>query len=54
MPTLVLHGTDDPRVPVELAEQLAAAEPELVTLERVPDALHVETWNFGPEDWKDT
>ena len=52
MPTLVLHGSADPRVPVALAEQLAAAEPALVQLETFPDALHVEAWNFDPQRWR--
>ena len=46
VPTLVVHGTDDPTVPVTVSQQLAAAEPELVTLETFPGALHVESWNF--------
>lgn len=52
VPTLVLHGSADPRVPVALAEQLAAAEPARVQLETFPDALHVEAWNFDPQRWR--
>lgn len=51
VPTLVLHGTADPRVPVALSEQLAAAEPELVRLVTIADALHVEAWNVDPNRW---
>ena len=53
VPTLVVHGTGDPRVPVTLSEQLAAAEPELVTLETFPDAQHVESWNFDRARYTD-
>ena len=45
-PTLVLHGTADPAVPVTLSRQLRDAEPDLVRLEEFPGALHVESWNF--------
>ena len=53
VPTLVVHGTGDPRVPVTVSQQLAAAEPELVTLETFPDALHVESWNFDRARYTD-
>lgn len=52
VPTLVLHGTADPRVPVTLSEELAVAEPDLVQLVTIPDALHVEAWNFDPQRWR--
>lgn len=52
-PTLVLHGTADPTVPVALSEELAAAEPDLVTLQTFPRALHVESWNFDPGRYDD-
>jgi uncharacterized protein len=45
-PTLVIHGTADPRVPVRQSVALKAAEPELVTLKAFPGALHTEAWNF--------
>ena len=51
VPTLVLHGTADPRVPVAVSEELAAAEPELVRLVTIADALHVEAWNVDPDRW---
>jgi hypothetical protein len=47
-PTLVLHGTDDQRVPVTVARTVKAAQPELVTLVEFPDALHTEAWNWDP------
>jgi len=51
VPTLVLHGTADPRVPVAVSEELAAAEPDLVRLVTIADALHVEAWNVDPDRW---
>ena len=30
-----------------VSQQLAVAEPELVTLETFPGALHVESWTFA-------
>lgn len=46
VPTLVLHGTADPSVPVDLARRLRAARPDRVQLEEFPGALHAESWNF--------
>ncbi|MFC8501154.1 alpha/beta hydrolase family protein [Pedococcus sp. NPDC057267] len=46
VPTLVLHGTADPSVPVELSRRLHAARPDRVRLEEFPGALHAESWNF--------
>jgi uncharacterized protein len=45
-PTLVIHGTADPRVPMRQSVVLKAAEPELVTVKAFPGALHTEAWNF--------
>ena len=47
-PVLLLHGEEDDVVPVVLSEALAAARPELVTLERFPGATHVTSWNHSP------
>ena len=48
VPTLVLQGTADPSVPVDLARRLRAARPDRVQLEEFPGALHAESWNFDP------
>ena len=48
VPTLLLHGEDDPRVPVDSSRALAAAKPDLVTAHYVAKAGHVESWNEGP------
>ncbi|MBW3664833.1 MAG: alpha/beta hydrolase [Actinobacteria bacterium] len=44
-PTLLIHGDADETVPVELADRLAAARPDLITYLRVPGAGHVRSWN---------
>jgi dienelactone hydrolase len=52
VPTLVLHGTADPTVPVSVSRTLKELEPDLVDLEEFPDALHVESWNFDPDRYE--
>jgi hypothetical protein len=42
---LVFHQTGDPRVPAAISETLAAARPDLVTLERFGGDGHVQSWN---------
>ena len=44
-PMLVFHQTGDPTVPVSISEALAAARPDLVTLERFGGDGHVQSWN---------
>jgi hypothetical protein len=48
VPTLVMHGTADERVPVTVARSVKAAAPSLVTLEEFPGAQHTEAWNSDP------
>jgi alpha-beta hydrolase superfamily lysophospholipase len=45
-PILIFHGERDHIVPIEVSERFAAARPDLVTLERFPDADHVESSNY--------
>jgi pimeloyl-ACP methyl ester carboxylesterase len=47
-PMLVFHQTGDPTVPVAISEALAAARPDLVTLERFGGDGHVQSWNADP------
>lgn len=54
LPTLLVHGDADPIVPVELADVLADARPELVTYLRVAGAGHVRSWNDDPEGYETT
>jgi uncharacterized protein len=51
VPTLVVHGTLDPRIPVTESRELASAVPSLVTYEEFPNALHVEAWNNDRAGW---
>lgn len=44
-PMLVFHQTGDPTVPVAISQELAAARPDLVTLERFAGEGHVQSWN---------
>jgi len=44
-PMLVFHQTGDQTVPVAISEALAAARPDLVTLERFGGDGHVQSWN---------
>lgn len=48
MPTLVVHGLADTTVPVSTSKQLHADHPDLVTLDLVPGAEHVASWNADP------
>lgn len=48
VPTLVFHGTSDPRVPISISRQLEARLPDLVLLEEVQAAGHVMSWNADP------
>ncbi len=47
-PILIFHGDADPDVPMRVSQQFAATRPDLVTLEIVPGAGHVESANVGP------
>jgi uncharacterized protein len=44
-PMLVFHQTGDPTVPESISEALAAARPDLVTLDRFGGDGHVQSWN---------
>lgn len=52
-PTLLIHGDADEVVPVELADSLAAARPDLIRYLRVPGAGHVRSWNVAPEAYEE-
>ena len=47
-PMLVFQGADDDTVPPSTSDQVASAEPELVTLVVTEGADHVESWNVDP------
>lgn len=48
LPILIFHGTDDDLVPISISEEFAAELPEHVTLHRVPQADHTQSWNVNP------
>jgi pimeloyl-ACP methyl ester carboxylesterase len=45
IPTLALHGTDDPTVTVQVSRDFAALHPDTVQFEEFAGAQHVESWN---------
>ena len=45
VPALIIHGEDDPRVPVSISYRLSELKPSLVTVEVFPGAGHLESWN---------
>lgn len=49
-PTLILHGTRDDSVPIQLSQALRDARPDLVELETF-DAGHTLCWNSDPDRW---
>ena len=52
-PTLILHGTRDDSVPIQLSQALRGARPDLVELETF-DAGHTLCWNSDPDRWHET
>ncbi|MFJ2579138.1 alpha/beta fold hydrolase [Kitasatospora aureofaciens] len=48
VPTLLLHSPDDPIAPFSAAEHLAAARPDVVSLQPFPGADHAALWNSAP------
>ncbi len=43
--TLIIHSSDDPTVPQNASKQIAAAKPDLVTLEDFHQGGHLRSWN---------
>lgn len=50
-PTLLIHGTADETVPVEVADAFARTSPEVTQL-RVRGAGHVQCWNRNPAGYE--
>lgn len=50
-PTLILHGTHDDSVPIQLSQALRDSRPDLVSLE-VFEAGHTLSWNSDPDRWQ--
>jgi pimeloyl-ACP methyl ester carboxylesterase len=51
-PALILHGTRDDSVPVQLSQALRDARPDLIELETF-DAGHTLCWNTDPDRWRE-
>jgi alpha-beta hydrolase superfamily lysophospholipase len=51
LPVLLLHSDDDGYVPSDASHVLAAARPDLVTMETFSVARHTKLWNYDPERW---
>lgn len=50
-PVLVLHSDDDGFVPSDASHALAAARPDLVTMETFTVARHTKLWNYDETRW---
>ncbi len=50
-PILVLHSDDDGFVPADASHALAAARPDLVTMETFEVARHTKLWNYDETRW---
>ncbi|WP_297105610.1 alpha/beta hydrolase family protein [Tessaracoccus sp.] len=50
--TLILHGTRDDSVPLQLSQALRNARPDIIELETF-DAGHTLCWNTDPDRWQD-
>jgi fermentation-respiration switch protein FrsA (DUF1100 family) len=53
-PTLLFHGTEDERVPLDVSRRFQAKAPDLITLVEVPEADHVTSWNVDPDAYETT
>jgi pimeloyl-ACP methyl ester carboxylesterase len=51
LPVLLLHSDDDGYVPSDASHALAAARPDIVTMETFSVARHTKLWNYEPERW---
>ena len=50
-PTLIIHGRNDPSVPIATSETMAQLRPQIMTLIET-DAVHTRSWNESPEDYE--
>lgn len=50
--TLIIHGTNDLRVPIETSRQFAEDQPQLVRLAEIPDAEHTQSWNIDRQSYE--
>ncbi|MHB9862709.1 alpha/beta hydrolase [Streptomyces sp. YIM S03343] len=54
VPTLIFHGPGDKVAPWEPSRRLAAARPDLIALQPVPDAPHNAMWNADPAAYEES
>lgn len=54
VPTLVFHGVEDDRVPIDVARRFRGAAPDQVVLVEVSGAGHVTSWNVDPVAYQST
>lgn len=52
VPMLVLHGTDDETIPIEVSRRLARRAGPNLRLVEFKGAAHVESWNSDPERYE--
>lgn len=52
VPTLVFHGVEDDRVPIDVARRFRDRAPNWVQLVEVESAGHVTSWNVDPESYE--
>jgi hypothetical protein len=52
IPTLVFHGVDDDRVPIEVSRRLRDQAPDQIRLIEVEEAGHVTSWNVDSEAYE--
>lgn len=50
-PILILHSDDDGFVPSDASHALAAARPDMVTLQAFEGARHTKLWNYDQTRW---
>jgi uncharacterized protein len=53
VPTLVFHGVEDDRVPIDVSRRLQIASPGHIRLIEVAEAGHVSSWNVDPDRYRD-
>ena len=53
IPTLVFHGLEDDRVPIEVSRRLQAEAPDRIELVEVEEAGHVTSWNVDPDGYEE-
>ena len=52
VPILLLHGTDDTRVPIETSDELAQLRPDIVQYSVYENTTHGDAWNTNPNRYE--